>query len=293
MVVTFLFVLILLVALVVNIGQLVNRRVGLQLVADGGAWTGATAMAVQLNAMARLNLEIQQNWVALTRATQGFSVQQIGPGLKRYPVCSVSDAGVATYTSQRLILGLKFDAINAAVNKPLEEAKYVSAFNARDLFPREELNYWQDRDGNASDASGPADPTIWPVEQVPDGTYTEVPGALTGALRFAAWECVASPPPHLEGRSARFVVWYRKKPASATQVYVFYAFLPFTRWLMYDSVFGRMYNMEAVAGAKPVGGSIEKGDPSYVAKMVPVGDRVNSGHGVYNSDAQRLMKVVH
>ena len=44
-----LFTLVMFVALVANVGQLVNRRVSLQLLADGGAWIGATVQAVQLN----------------------------------------------------------------------------------------------------------------------------------------------------------------------------------------------------------------------------------------------------
>src|SRR4051812_28843885 len=92
MAVTFPFLLILFVGIVVNIGQMVNRRVALQVVADAGAYTGATVMAVQLNAMARWNYEIQQEWASLTRATMGFGVEEISPTVKRYPVCPISDA---------------------------------------------------------------------------------------------------------------------------------------------------------------------------------------------------------
>ena len=51
MIIVMLNVFILFVALVANVGQAVNRRVALQVVADAGAYTGATKMAEGLNYM--------------------------------------------------------------------------------------------------------------------------------------------------------------------------------------------------------------------------------------------------
>ena len=59
MVVVLLWVLILFVALVANVGQAVNRRIALQVVADSGAYSGASKMAEGMNHIAYANGVIQ------------------------------------------------------------------------------------------------------------------------------------------------------------------------------------------------------------------------------------------
>src|SRR5262249_25651988 len=68
MVIVMLWVLILFVALVANVGQAVNRRVALQVVADAGAYTGATKMAEGMNYIAYANGTIQDYWALATDA---------------------------------------------------------------------------------------------------------------------------------------------------------------------------------------------------------------------------------
>ena len=43
------------VGTMVNVGQAINRRMALQIAADAGAWTGATNMAIGMNALADVN----------------------------------------------------------------------------------------------------------------------------------------------------------------------------------------------------------------------------------------------
>ena len=67
-----LFTLTMFVALVVNVGQLVNRRVALQLVADSGAWSGATVQAVQLNQYAYWSRLMQNAFKNASAVSFGF-----------------------------------------------------------------------------------------------------------------------------------------------------------------------------------------------------------------------------
>ena len=58
------------------------------MIADTGAFTGATEMARGLNTLAKLNGKIQRAWSIMTFATAGFTVA---------PSCLASDAAVAGY----------------------------------------------------------------------------------------------------------------------------------------------------------------------------------------------------
>ncbi|MBI1874756.1 MAG: Tad domain-containing protein [Acidobacteria bacterium] len=60
MVVTMLFLLMLFVGVVVDVGQAVNRRIALQIVADTGAYTGASVMAVGLNQIAYFGVRLRR-----------------------------------------------------------------------------------------------------------------------------------------------------------------------------------------------------------------------------------------
>jgi hypothetical protein len=299
MVICFLFLLILFVAVVVDVGQAVNRRVALQLVADTGAFTGATAMAVQLNAMARWNKQIQDDWVALTRATLGFGTEDLGGGLTRYPQCPVSDVAVATYDRRRLLLGAKYDTVNKAVRKAFTEAARLSFDNALDLFPGETAFDYAESDSAPDTAlqRGRSERELMPSEQVPNGTAPVSPGALSNSRRHADWECIEpSPAPHIESRSADFDVWFRKVPGTPVQYFAFRASAPPTRGLMFDEVLGpnAMPVMKAAAVAKPVGGSIEKGEPEYLAKMVDVVNAMSNRSGeIQDSQFGKSRKVLH
>ena len=51
----FLVLMTVMVGTMVNVGQAINRRMALQILADAGAWTGATNMAIGLNGLAEVN----------------------------------------------------------------------------------------------------------------------------------------------------------------------------------------------------------------------------------------------
>ena len=54
-------------AFVVNLGEAINRRVKLQMVADAGAWTGASKQASELNGLSDLN-DYEHNFVFIPAA---------------------------------------------------------------------------------------------------------------------------------------------------------------------------------------------------------------------------------
>ncbi len=59
LVITMLMVFVMFTSMVVNVGQAVNRKIALQMVADAGAFTGGTRMAEALNYISFANGVIQ------------------------------------------------------------------------------------------------------------------------------------------------------------------------------------------------------------------------------------------
>src|SRR4051795_7604155 len=68
LIITMLMVFVIFTSMVVNVGQAVNRKIALQLVADAGAFTGGTRMAEALNYISYANGVIQDWWRVTTDA---------------------------------------------------------------------------------------------------------------------------------------------------------------------------------------------------------------------------------
>ena len=102
-VLTILFALLLLVATSVNIGQAVNRRILLQVVADAGAFTGATEMARGMNTIAEQNGRIQRAWATMVQATRFYEL----------PPCGPNDQAVGAYGRAQGNLARVIRAVNA------------------------------------------------------------------------------------------------------------------------------------------------------------------------------------
>ncbi len=274
--ITMLSLLFLFVGVSVNIGQAVNRRVAAQLIADGGAFTGATNMAIGANGVAHWNRLIQNAWAALTWATGGFILA---------PDCAINDQAVDAYQNLRRALGGLLTTVNLGYARlAFDEARRVSRYNEYDLFPAEvgQVSY---REFDSSPEVKiqprrnvmpiPPDHGVFSLTQVPNGTmpHGTVP-ALSGARRSAFWFCYCSacpPPLRIQPRSGSFDVWYRKADPSPNY-FSWIVTLPRTSTLLYDRFLGRdaMPPMKAAATAKPVGGSIERGESKYIAKMMPL-----------------------
>jgi hypothetical protein len=269
MVVSMLFFLVLFVGVVVDVGQAVNRRIALQITADAGAYTGASAMAIGMNDMARWNKRMQDFWAGLTIATLGFTVVP----------CEVAEPALTAYDRGRELLGNFYETVNRGfATIPYDEAKRVSRYNSYDFFPGEVEVFEADRDSYVewdSDAdvgiesSRPRDRLVV-SPQVEDGTMpvTRLP-ALSPSRRHVTFTCTTLAPPFIRIIDRDIDVWYEK--AQGTDFFVWRVKAPATRALMFDEVFGpnAIPEMKAVAVAQPVGGSIKDGEPRYIVNMVP------------------------
>lgn len=273
MAVTMLFLLMLFVGVVADVGQAVNRRIALQVVADTGAYTGASVMAVGLNQIAYWNEWMQRAWAAFTTAHSSAFYLHVSE-------CDYADGVEGTYNVIRSMLGFILQAINLGYGKyATDEARRESDYNLQDLFPGESAHFSY-AESMASLEVGTIlpqrdFPMLMNVEEVPDGTDPDVEwywGPLAHSSQTSlSYVCGSFPPPKLEYRDRDFGVWY-KKASDEVKAFVWIVTAPATKALIFDSIFGpnMIPEMRAVAVAKPVGGSIEKGDQDYVVKMLPV-----------------------
>lgn len=264
---TMLFALFIVASTSMVIGQAINRRVMLQILADTGAFTGATEMARGMNTLAQLNMRIQTAWTRTARATAYFT----------FPPCPASDLAVTMYGFLRTTLGQTINAVNIGYGaRASQQAREVTESNAADLFTGEGLSM-----GETDSASGlyrqqrPWGPLVT-LEQVPSGTVPA--GGGYAGYRRRVWECWLPPPIPPQPRTASFSLWYRAEALSMPISFVWVVKAPRTRARAFDSFFGpfALPAMTAVAHAKPVGGEIKDGREYYVAKMIAVSRLVGS-----------------
>ena len=276
-VLTMLFALLLVVATSINIGQAVNRRILLQVLADAGAFTGATEMARGMNTIAEQNGRIQRAWASLADATHSFTV----------PSCVPNDDATNAYGAARHNLGRAIEAINAGYGRrAVEQAERVTQFNAVDLFPREDLRM---SEGSAELAEQRAPGRVVTLEQVPDGTVSDLSGPYPG-YSYRVWACrsgkVVLP------REASFDLWYRAPRDTMPVAFVWVVTAPARRARWFDRFFGPYVipEMSAAAVAKPVAGEIRQARARYVAKMVPVRAFLQQ---TYDDVRERVRHIYH
>jgi len=258
--VTLLFALFIVSAVVINVGQAVNRRIFLQIAADAGAYTGATEMARGLNTIADLNGTIQRAWGVLTYATMGFTLT----------ACPASDLGVAGYSTVYQATNTMIRLVNIGYGmRARAQAERVTTYNAMDLFPGERLEMGETDVASGLVSQRPQGKLV-DLQEVPAGTSPFAP-ALSSARKAANWTCMMGiiPMP----RSAFFGLWYQKR-AGPPIAFVWVVKAPATRARVFDSFFGgnTIPKMTAVAVAKPVGGHIKEMNAKYVTKLIPVRD---------------------
>jgi hypothetical protein len=272
-VLTMLFALLLLVATSINIGQAVNRRILVQMLADAGAFTGATEMARGMNTIAEQNGRIQNAWMIMVGATHFFTD----------PPCRANDEATGAYGRARAALGRVIEALDAGYGRRAEdEARRVTEYSAIDLFPGERLAM-----GESLPGLRPQRPAgrVVELEQVPDGTKPETlllealdvrhRGAFESAAGFGGfshrvWGCRSSE--GLLPREASFDLWYRAVADSTPVAFVWVVTAPARQARLFDRFFGpdAIPEMSAAAVAKPIGGEIKRARAFYVTKMVPL-----------------------
>lgn len=282
-----LFTLAMFVALVVDVGQMVNRRVALQLVADAGAFTGATVQAVQLNHYAYWSRLVQNAYKNASGISLGFRFSECWSG--------VGAVSLFYYANSGMLRAM----VNFA-NKAFDEARSHSDYNVDDLFPGERNNFGYST--NAISDGGVIAPLNGNIIPIPlrrgDRLFTgdhawsreiftqvliELSVKFTGRLPWAvsragsgneSWQCATILPP------TSFRIPMIGPPGWKLQRLGPWPFLfvwkvterrP-TRALFFDRFFGpnTVPAMTAVAVAKAVGGNVHEGRSRYRAKMIPV-----------------------
>lgn len=309
LVASMLFVLTLFVAIVANVGQAVNRRIALQIVADAGAYTGASVMATGLNQLAFWNAALQYTWAIFTFPVASpvyfpFQADQLGISFIPTAECDTTEGWIGFWNGLRGAINAVYTAENVGYGQLAHsEATSASDFNAADLLPGEHLEYAEfDSLSEAfQDPLGvipPARSAVWlddsPV--VDDGTMPKAVTVLKYIpfaqyfiiksqkhLNYSCLEPVAFPPFVIyRDLSHDFITWYRKSDGVKSFVWIVKA--PAVKALMFDSVFGgtAIPEMRAAAVAKPIGGEIEAGKWDYIAKMMPLAT-VMAGNRLFGS----------
>ena len=204
-----LFTLVMFVALVANVGQMVNRRVALQLMADAGAWSGATVQAVQLNHYAYWSRFVQNAYVYTSAITFGF---RVGECWSSWEAMKVYYYGLGGMT----LTGTRF------INKAYEEAERHSKFNADDLFPGERDNF------DYATAAGPDDglvSTLLPYGNIPPTPLWQGDDLYTGDHAWSR-ETLEQWPLELRVRIAEYTPWAVSSAGSGFEMWTCYSLWP-------------------------------------------------------------------
>lgn len=242
-VLSMLFVLVLFVSVVANVGQAVNRRIALQIVADTGAFTGASVMATGLNQLAFWNAMMQYAWLGLTAPMfsplyGSFKAQQAGESLPILPTsvftyiplteCNTAGGYIATYKMLRGAFGLAYDAENVLYAlRARREARRASVFNSVDLFPGEQLNFMEHSLADTLELGG-----ILPfvarnygvlaiTPQVPDGTHIKAISFLQSRL-ISSWADVILVPATRSLDYACVTIYYIRNPVTDERINLHY-----------------------------------------------------------------------
>ena len=128
----FLVLMTVMVGTMVNVGQAINRRIALQIAADAGAWTGATNMAVGMNALAEVN-----DWRRDIEPLISVVLPIAG-------LLAADEPVIKAWEFATTVLNLADGAIQLGYAKiPYDEAARVTWYNNQDLFPGEQLRWYE------------------------------------------------------------------------------------------------------------------------------------------------------
>jgi hypothetical protein len=298
----FLVVMTMFVGLIVNVGQAVNRRMALQIAADAGAWTGATNMAIGMNALAEVN-----DW---RRDVEPL----ISVGLPAVGWLGLSDVVITIWEVATTIINFVDLGVQVGYAKiPYDHASLVTWYNNQDLFPGEQLRWYEGFRPGFLSSGGDLVSAEMPFAKSRETICQEQP-FLTDSFIFLP--CVVDEEPIYRTqfytvpcfpfgqcpRTYRYVKWWKKSSFEAAFIWVVQA--PATR--PHYNPFGlfgddAIPEMTAVALAKPVGGTIESGSDDYRVKFAPLSkasvwpmqlENVLQG-GVYDATVKRWRPVAY
>ena len=267
----FLVLMTVMVGTMVNVGQAINRRMALQILADAGAWTGATNMAIGMNGLAKVN-----GWRHDIEPVASVGVPIAG-------LIGLDDVMQKIFEVGTTIINFVDMGIQIGYAKiPYDEAARVTFYNAHDLFPGEQLEWFEGfRPGlisNGSDQVGnevpftKSRPTVCTDQPFLDETIFVLPCLVDiEPIKNTVYYVEPCFPFGYCPTSYTYVKWYEKSDEIISFIWVVRApeakpiFNPF-------DVFGddAIPSMVAAAHAKPLGGTIESSDDDYRVKMMPL-----------------------
>jgi hypothetical protein len=259
-------------ALVANVGQAVNRRVMLQMLADAGAFSGASAQATALNTISEFNQIIDTSW-DITQALMLYFTFQF---------CGVDDAITGIYRVIETIMSVMIRITNhGGAVWSIMEAEMVTRANARELFPdgsiRTPLTSFGGLLSNPSSVGQGASHILnmrkaWPALFSGFALVRLEQESVT-----KNWICY-TPPFSLSSKSGSFnLPWEKTDEDEVTRFYwwvtaepVDALVLPRKPWMPFG--FPQVPRMTAVALAKPIDGDVEpdKRGAKYVARLIPL-----------------------
>lgn len=256
-------------ALVANVGQAVNRRVMLQMVADAGAFSGASAQASALNTISTFNKTIDDAFDLTTVLMLGWTIQY----------CGVDETIVGIYQAVETILSTMIRVTNhGGAAWSIMEAEMVTRQNIRQLFP----------DGKVHSPLDSAPAFLTGAGLGPSHLYNarEAWPAFFSGLQLVRlrqntetkyWTCYAYPATFTSKSRNLRLAWEKEDEEEVTRFYwwvtsdpVDALVMPKRDWMPFG--FPQIPQMTAVALAKPVGGDIKPGGrgATYVARMIPL-----------------------
>ena len=292
-----LWVLVFFVAVVANVGQAVNRRIALQMVADAGAWTGGNVLATGMNQLAYWNRHIQRMWRWVSFVSLGFN---IGECASSYATIGAYYGAQAAFLSTQLQFGQQIQY----------QPRRVTNFNLLDLFPGEDPSTFDFANEDTDPDAGLINmyqvgtlPILVPTGPVDDGTTAEtgtplwsdetpydfIPDAPfsfnDSSIGTDQWTCYDPPFEVDEVVFPHPVPWWKLLRAGPPVTFIWRVKAPATKALMFDSLIGgnAIPEMKAVGVTKAVGdddrrGEIARGDIGYRVKLMPASTVMLGGY---------------
>ncbi|GMR23560.1 MAG: hypothetical protein BMS9Abin37_2001 [Acidobacteriota bacterium] len=259
-------------ALVANVGQAVNRRVLLQMVADTGAFSGASAQATGLNTISTFNKVIDDAWDVTTVLMLGWTIQY----------CGLDEAITRIYQAIETIMSTLIRVTNTGgAVWAIMEAEMVTRRNIRQLFPDGTVHSPLESFPSLLDSPGSMGMGASHIYNVNQAWPSLFSGVQLVRLKqkdaTKNWTCYAYPAT-FTAKSRNFKLsWEKEDDDEVTRFYwwvtadpVDTLVLPKTDTMPFG--FPQLPQMTAVALAKPIGGDIEPGGEGakYVARMIPL-----------------------
>jgi hypothetical protein len=259
-------------ALVANVGQAVNRRVMLQMVADAGAFTGASTQATVMNTISEFNQIIDTSWDVATALMLYWTFQ----------FCGVDDAIGAIYRVIETVMSILIRVSNhGGAVWALMEAEMVTRQNIHELFPDGSVHTPLESIPSLLSSPSSAGMGASHIMNLQKAWPSLFSGFAIVRLQQESvtknWICY-TPPFSVSSKSGTFnMPWKKTQSDEVTRFYwwvtadpVDALVLPRKSWMPFG--FPQVPAMTAVALAKPIDGDVEpdKRGAKYVARLIPL-----------------------